>query len=174
MEIPGLGPVVLQDSSGWHRSNSLPVPVLGTSCHFVVEGYEDDPRKDDFHAAIANFLDADPTALRASAPAIFAYYQDVRTDVGDERDFPAIGEPDDVWQHIELGREVMVERDTGGDGRVYLSIECECDWEPEHGLQIVFRDGTAVTKVGPYDSHVTNANAYGQAELRDVVYHPTS
>jgi hypothetical protein len=172
MEIPGLGPVVLQDSYGWYRSEPVPVPVLGAACRFDVEGYQDDPRKEDFHAAIASFLEANPSALHAAAPAIFAYYRDVKTEVGDEDDFPAIAEPDDVWQHIQLGREVSVERDTRGDGRVYLSLECECAWEPEHGLQIVFRDGIAVTKVGPYDGHVTNANAYGRADLRDAVYHP--
>jgi hypothetical protein len=45
-------------------------------------------------------------------------------------------------------------RIAGRDQRVYVSVECECDWEPEHGLQIVFRDGATVTKVGPYDGHV--------------------
>jgi hypothetical protein len=42
------------------------------------------------------------------------------------------------------------------------------------GLQIVFRDGTAVTKVGPYDGHLTNANATGRAELDDVIYRPVN
>ncbi|MFB9904292.1 DUF6985 domain-containing protein [Allokutzneria oryzae] len=32
-----------------------------------------------------------------------------------------------------------------------------CDCEIEHGLQIVFRGGRVVTKVGPYGSHNTNA-----------------
>jgi len=37
---------------------------------------------------------------------------------------------------------------------VYFSIEGNCDWEEEHGLQLVFRDGTEVTKVGQYDGHL--------------------
>jgi len=57
------------------------------------------------------------------------------------------------------------------DGRVYVSVEYECDWEPEHGLQIVFRDGRTVTKVGPYNGHLTNNSAYGRPDLDDVVYH---
>ena len=52
----------------------------------------------------------------------------------------------------------------------YVSVECECDWEPEHGLQIVFRDGRTVTKVGPYNGHLTNNSAYGRQDLDDVVY----
>jgi hypothetical protein len=50
-----------------------------------------------------------------------------------------IAGPDDVLDHVTVG--------PGGHGaagavrrcRVYVSVECECDWEPEHGLQIVFR-----------------------------------
>jgi hypothetical protein len=72
-----------------------------------------------------------------------------------------------VWNHLTVGPEAIVQR----DDRVYVSVECECDWEPEHGLQIVFRDGRTVTKVGPYNGHLTNNSAYGRGDLDDVVYH---
>jgi len=58
-------------------------------------------------------------------------------------------------------RDVSVQRDGPGEP-VYVSVECECSWEPEHGLQLVFRGGARVTKVGPYDGHLTN--------VPDVVY----
>jgi hypothetical protein len=78
--------------------------------------------------------------------------------------------PDQVWDHVTIGPEVYVRRHHA-DGRVYLSIECECDWEPEHGLQVVIREGRVVSKVGPYDGHLTNASAFASDELADVVYH---
>ena len=49
-------------------------------------------------------------------------------------------------------------------------IECGCDWEPEHGLELVLEDGARVTKVGPYDGHLTNAAAYADPTLESVVY----
>ena len=172
MEIPGLG-TVAQDDYGCFRSEPLLVPALRNAiCRFVVDGYENDPSKDDFHVAVAAFLSVDESALRAAGPAIFAYYEDVQSEVGEEDDFPSIAGPDEIWEHIDLGGEVTVRRGTDAEGRVYLSLECECDWEPEHGLQIVFRDGRAVTKVGPFDGHLTNASAYGRDDLKDVVYHP--
>jgi hypothetical protein len=64
----------------------------------------------------------------------------------------------------------MIQRDRSGGGRMYVSIECECDWEPEHGLQIVLRDGRTVSKVGPYDGHLTNQSAYGRDDLAELVY----
>ena len=53
---------------------------------------------------------------------------------------------------------------------MYISLECECEWEIEHGLQIVFKDGLRINKVGSFDDHVTNADAYGDPRLEDVVY----
>jgi hypothetical protein len=67
----------------------------------------------------------------------------------------------------------MVTRDRRRGRQAHVSVECECDWEPEHGLQIVVRDGAAVTKVGPFDGHLTNAAAYANDALHDVIYHPT-
>jgi len=46
------------------------------------------------------------------------------------------------------------------------TIECGCNWEREHGLQIVLREGLSVTKLGPYDGHLTNADS----SLESVVY----
>jgi hypothetical protein len=64
----------------------------------------------------------------------------------------------------------MVSRRAYGDKGVYVSIECNCDWEPEHGLQIVLKNGSEVTKVGPYDGHLTNSDAYADSTLEGVVY----
>ncbi|WP_229076270.1 hypothetical protein [Actinoplanes sp. DH11] len=169
MDIPGLGTVVEDADLGWHMSEPVPVPVLGgAACRFALEGYDDDPAPEDFHAAIRAFRALDRAALDAAAPSIYAYYRDVLDDGGD--DPVHIDGPDRVLDHVQLGDEPHVSRDEYGDKHVYVSVECECDWEPEHGLQIVFRDGAEVTKVGPYDGHLTNAAAYADEQLEGVVY----
>lgn len=78
----------------------------------------------------------------------------------------------DVWRHVTFGGEIIVRVRADGDSEdgVYLSIECECDWEPEHGLMLVYRDGPTIAKVGPYDGHVTQADAYANPDLVGVVY----
>lgn len=169
MHIPGLGAVDLDDD-GSYFSEPSPIPVLGdASCRLVVDGYEDDPAKEDFHAAIMAFRGLDRSALVAAQVWIFEYYRDVVADWGQD-DLPVLIEsPESVLDHIHPGGEAIVQRDAD-DQRVYISIECECDWEPEHGLQIVFQDGTTVTKVGPYDGHLTNAAAYGRPDFRGVIY----
>ncbi|TDP96782.1 hypothetical protein EV186_104770 [Labedaea rhizosphaerae] len=146
---------MVDDGAGWYRSAPLPVPMLGGApCEIIVEGYDEDQRKDDFHEAIRTFLALDPSVLTAAAPSIFAYYRDFMSAVAGDDDTAwdvKIDGPGSVLDHVQLGREPIVTRDQ----HVYVSLECECDWEPEHGLQLVFRDGRTVTKVGPYDGHLT-------------------
>ncbi|MFD0899510.1 DUF6985 domain-containing protein [Actinomadura sediminis] len=151
------------------------VPVLdGAFCRFIIDGYDDDPAPEDFHAAIRTFLSLDASVLALARPSFFAYYRDITNDVlaaGHHDRYVEIRNPEDVLDHVRFKDEPTVARDTYGDRHVHVSLECECDWEPEHGLQVVFRGGRSVTKVGPYDGHLTNSAAYGDDALDGVVYY---
>jgi hypothetical protein len=171
MLVPGLGEVTVDEGFGWYRSQLLRVEALERECQFVLEGYDEDDAKTDFHAAIANILELHLSVLQASSPEIFRYYQDCKATWGaTDHTFPVIPSAREVWKHIQLGRELMVCRRNCGDKGVYISIECECDWEPEHGLQVVLKHGAKVTKVGPYDGHLTNADAAAKPDLENVIY----
>ena len=137
--------MVTVDDGTYRSDHPVEVPALGNArCHVTFAGYDDEENKDEFPA-----LDA--AVLRAASPAIFAYYRDVAADLAAAGvEVVAIAGPDDVWDHISP-HGVSVER---GDGHVYVAVECECAWEPEHGLVIVLRGGTEVTRVGPYDGHL--------------------
>lgn len=164
--------MTLDEGTDWLCSEPLPVRMLdGAICEIALEGYQDDPHPQDFHAAIAAFLSNGPDVLRAAQAPIFQYYRDVnrRQDPSDE-DFVAIASADDVWRHIQFGFEPMVERGDPDERDVYISITCNCDWEREHGLQIVLRNGESVCKIGPYDGHLSNADAYGDDTLKQVIY----
>lgn len=157
-----------EDEFGSLVSEPIPVPVLDNApLQFAVDGYVDDPVRQDFHAAIRTFLALDRSALTEAAPAVFEYYRDMADEFGDdEEDFPRITGPGEVWDHVTFDRHQVTVRRNGEGKPVYVSVECECTWEEEHGLQLVFRDGARVTKVGPYDGHLTNASD----DLQDVVY----
>jgi hypothetical protein len=144
----------------------MAIPVLGGEiCRIVVDGsYDGDPAPADFHAAIANFRSIGEDVLKQAAPFVFRYYQDCAA----EGITPVtIASPADVWRHVRFGSEVHVGR---GERAIYVSLECECDWEEEHGLNIVFKNGLVVNKVGSFDGHDTNSHAFGEAALEDVVY----
>jgi hypothetical protein len=104
-------------------------------------------------------------------PYDFRYYQNCNSNWDpDDDEFVKIESPGDVWSHVRLGSEPMIGRRAYGDKGIYVSLECNCEWEPEHGLQIVFKDGLRVNKLGPYDGHLTNSDAYANDELEDVIY----
>jgi hypothetical protein len=172
MEIPGIGSVTKDSQSGWYCSGPVSVKVLGGQpCQFVLDGYEDDPKQQEFHAAIAKFLSIDRSVLERVEKEIYKYYEVCRDLYGDEvDDFVMINSANKVWPHIQLGTEPVVQRRSDGDELIYISLECECDWEPEHGLQIVFKNGKEVNKIGPFDSHLTNSDAYDNEDLEDVIF----
>lgn len=172
MDIPGLGRVSKDEQLDWYCSEPLPVNVLGgQSCRFVVVGYDDDPKKEEFHTAIRDFLSIGESVLKEVEGHIFQYYKDCIEAWGPEEDeYEPISSATDVWQQIQLGDQPLVTRREYGDRGIYVSLSCGCDWEEEHGLQIVFKNGQRVNKIGPYDGHYTNSDAYANERLEDVVY----
>ena len=171
MNIPGLGKVT-KGKYGGYQSKPISVPVLGgKKCRFTVEEYDEDPDKEAFHVAIANFLSLKQAALKEAEGYVFEYYKDLEDawkSYGD--DFKPIKSAKDVWTHVRFGSEPSVSRRRHGDKGIYISLECGCDWEEEHGMQIVFKNGLKLNKLGPFDGHLTNSDAYADKRLENVVY----
>lgn len=170
MDIPGIG-TLTENEYGELRSARVPLAAFGGADGvFVLEGYSDDPHPEDFHVAIRNMLEAQPILLEGATPYLHQYYLDCAELLGDELPSLDIHEPADVWKHVDLNLELAVMRDHGSGREVFLSVSGSCAWEPEHGLQLVFEDGRKVSKVGPYDGHVSNVSAFDDPRLAGVVY----
>ncbi len=168
---PGLDRLTREPATGWLFSAPTPVPMFGGKlCRIGLEGYEDDERPAEFHVAIANFLAGGPNVLRQAETDLFRYYKDFEDLWVEEEGFAPIETADALWRHVRTGDEPMISRRPYGDRGLYVSIECECDWEPEHGLQIVLKNGLKVSKLGPYNGHLTNTDAYGDSRLEDVIF----
>jgi hypothetical protein len=170
MDVPGLGPLS-RDEYGSYASGPVEPPALrGTSCRFVFDDLGVEAHQEDLFAVARRFLALDAAALIAATPYVYQYYQDTVAEAevtGDDIASPSIATAEEVWEHVEVGSDARVVRD--GHGTIYVDLECECDWEPEHGLNIVFQEGRVVSKVGPYDGHLTNASAFGRDDLEGVV-----
>jgi hypothetical protein len=171
VQLRRLGPLDGPDKYGWVRVSPVFVPLTGRESEIVLEGYVEDDAMEDFEEAVDNFLSLDHEALRSCEHWVFEYYQDARAVWGQSDVLPPlIGSAAEVWSHVHLGEVITVSRRAVGDRAVYVSVKCGCDWEPENGLQLVFRKGERVTKVGPFDGHLSNADAFGRSELEHVVY----
>jgi hypothetical protein len=170
VDVPGLGPLI-QDSLGRYVSAPIEIAALrGATCRIVFEGLDKEPEQPGLFAVARQFIELDETPLTNALPYILEYYRDTLAEAaltGDPTARHTIAAPDQVWSHVEVGPDARVVRDR--DGTPYVDLECECDWDPEHGLNIVFREGSVVTKVGPYDGALTNATAQ-RPDLHNVVY----
>jgi hypothetical protein len=173
---PVLGPLTRDEKFGGYTTDEKTVAFLGGHrCRFVFESYADDPRPDEIRRAVQNALDATPALLGAAEPYVVRYCEEMleRYDEGQRPDV-TLAKPSDVWSHVQFGSVFFVSRRADGDAEdgVYLSLECNCDWEIEHGLQLVLRDGRNVSKVGPFDGHLTNEDAFADRSLIGLVYRP--
>lgn len=133
-------------SDGLWRSKPHRVPLFGASCRFAIAD-EGATFAEDVHLAVRAFL-----ALEAKAVTgpLLAYRRGIAPD--------AKGDP---WAAIEAPEDVVVRRRHRFDRAVYLLCECTCEWDREHGVQLVFRGGTSLTRVSGFDDHLTDADAYG-------------
>lgn len=137
---------------------------------------EPDPGVPGAAAALAAFLRLTPADRVSDSRHVFAYYRDYHEAVGGEDWLDAqMGVPEtpaDIWAHV-APKTLELRKGRGGDDTWYVMVEADCAWEEEHGLLLVWRNGTTLNKVGGYDGHATNENAYADSALRDVVYAAT-
>jgi hypothetical protein len=155
---------VTLDSLGGHRFRFI------FDASALVEG------DDAIASALENTLRPGLNLLAHAESHVFRYFQDSMRLRAEEAPDLAVASAPEVWRHVDFGESIHVQRKRGDrfvPAGVYLSVECGCAWEVEHGLQLVFRDGVEVVKVGPYDGHLTNAHAFADPRLIDVIYRST-
>lgn len=125
-------------------------------------------------AALAAFLTLTPADRLADSRHLHACYRAFRDGSGEasriDAEMGAPDRPEDIWRHVTLDR-LYVLGGSDGDGRPYLVLDGACDWDPEHGLMLVWRDGRTLCKVGGNDGHLTNVFAYADPSLADVIHH---
>lgn len=153
----------------WLVSSEVEIPCLpGIRLPFVLERFEDDPAPAEFIAAIGKFLGLSVEDRNEATQCVFKNYSEFVDAVGEEDVNVDIGIPSDVWKHIQPSA-VYVLRRYSGDKKVYVRITAECDWEQEHGLQIVYREGNQLARVSDQDGHLTYSDAYAIPESNNYI-----
>lgn len=90
--------------------------------------------------ALSALLSLSPQVLEESAPAVVQNYEVYREAIGDE-EMPPLQNPVDVWQSVQATKFVIPAHDNYSTPTFLLIAEC--DWDPEHGLEVRFRNGRA-------------------------------
>jgi hypothetical protein len=88
----------------------------------------------------------------------------------DEADKPLweIKNINEIWNFI-YPKDIYIARRHRRDKDIYINVTCECEWEQEHGLQFVFRQGKKLTRISDQDGHLTAADAYGKPDEEDTL-----
>lgn len=103
--------------------------------------------------ALRQIFSLPPDVLEAAAPAVVQNYEVYREAIGDE-ELPPLDNPKDVWQQVTpTGFIVPAHYDVTTPTFFLLA---ECDWDPEHGLVVRFRNG-----------HADAASQQGELDLED-------
>lgn len=157
----------------WWRSEETPIPFFdGKKLPVLFRGLEPDADKSFISAAdeaLTNFFALGKSYRESISPLVYKNCKDFLEAVGyDEADQALwdIKDGNEIWQFVHPS-EIYVTRRPCKERDMYVQIACECDWEPEHGLQLVFKQGKKVTRVSDQDGHLTEADAYDKPDQED-------
>jgi hypothetical protein len=157
--IPVIG-ALTQDRQFPELWISQPVPVpffLGTPLRFVIISDKwDSADQPGFANAVGNFLSLGESDRGAASSRVFKNYRDFFDIV--EEVAVQIDDPAKVWNYVQP-TEIFVQGGDDGDSAIYVQVACECGWEIEHGLQLVFRQGNELIRVSEQDGHLTDADS---------------
>jgi hypothetical protein len=150
----------------WLISPQTPIPYFGgIEMSFICDNYVKDNLTESraVESVVEGFLDLDESIREAESGRILENYSSV-VDFWKDTPYPVkeldLSTPSEIWTYVDP-REIHIQRNTPGDDALYILIECECEWEPEHGLQLVFKQGRQLTRVSECDGHLTEDDASG-------------
>jgi hypothetical protein len=164
-----------QDKSfeNWWQSKPVEIPFF-ENCILPIIFTDFEPGHDpnflhEADQALINFFKLNATDRNSISALAYKncmdFLDEVDVDEADET-LRAIEDKNDIWKFIHPS-EIYVSRRPYKEQDIYVQIACECDWEQEHGLQLVFRQGKKLTRISDQDGHLTEADAYGKPDEED-------
>lgn len=167
-----LGRLEQSEFADWWMGPELHIPLWNNKP--VRLNYRFDPDTDpDFlpeaDAAVRNFLRKGPEALKEATPHLDwnfkacceIIYDGVTRDMLTDWQREVLDHEDRnrLWELISPYDYMYVARRHRRDRDIYIVLPCSCEWEEEHGLQLVYRRGLMLTKLDQIDDHLTEADA---------------
>jgi hypothetical protein len=157
------------DLDDWFRSVPLAVPFFdGLRLPFVLRDVQNGSSLIDHEHSLNAFLALGATEREHAGRFVFQVYRQFVEAVGqDQLDF-SISNARDVWDCV-TPTEIHVSRRHRRDRLVYVQILAECQWEEEHGLMVIYRSGSTLSRVSDQDGHLTTSDAFDLPEGQDRI-----
>ena len=162
-----------ETSSDWWVSSDVKIPFFDNE-EFQITFMDFEPKKDktfieEADKALTNFFKLAGKDRNAISELVYKNCMDfldsTELEEGDE-EFRQITDKNEIWNFVNP-TEIYVTRRDRRDKDIYVQVACECDWEEEHGLQLVFRQGRKLTRISDQDGHLTEADAYDIPDSKD-------
>jgi len=169
MKIQALGQLNEHpDVPEWLTSVPISVPYFdGAALAFILDSV-DQSDEQEITTAVESFLRLGPTDRVAASPYILKNYLRI-AELADDEDLGCrIDSSSNVWNHVHP-LEVFITRRQRRDRAIYVQITANCDWEREHGLQIIYRRGAELSRVSQFDGHLTHTDAFDLPEELDQI-----
>ena len=115
--------------------------------------------------ALKNFLTLTPKERRSDARHLVAYCKMMVDAVGEEilEDVGGVEPTEEtIWKYVSVSHIFFGKLKAGkyvAEPTVFVQLEGNVTWEPEHGLQMSWAHGNRLVKVSEFDGHPTNGHA---------------
>lgn len=153
------------DIDEWFVSKPIGVPFFsGKLMQFIIDDEIPESKfPQDVEDSIANFLALKEDDRIDISDRVYKNYRDYIEAV-DMEELP-VSNSIEIWNFVTPTEIYVSRRRRNND--IYVQVACECGWEEEHGLQLVFHRGNKLVRVSDQDGHLTHADAYGLPESKD-------
>jgi hypothetical protein len=101
--------------------------------------------------ALGNFLNKNSEERVNDSELVYKYYSET-LNFGYTKPLN-LNSKDEIWKFIKPS-EIMIDWDENEN--FYLCVSCGCEWEEEHGLQLVFKNGEKLTRASGHDGQYTD------------------
>ncbi len=119
--------------------------------------------------ALNNFFQLSENYKEEIAGLLFRQCQDFISAVGEDGVSESIRNMQskrEVWNFVHF-QNIYVQRRRRRDKDIYIALTGNCEWDEEHGLQLVFRQGRKLTRISDQDGHITESDAYNIPDDED-------
>lgn len=146
--IKGLGKLEHEPKYDWWRSRPVKVNLLdGKLLPFILDDeYNQLSLLQPIESAVANFLSLDPEHREKLTERVYKNYEEIRK-VATVPALP-IQEKPEIWKYVYPG-DIFIQQGLD-DPEIHILVSSDCEWEQEHGLQMVFRKGNEIVGVSEY------------------------
>ena len=163
---PLLGPMQHETAGIWRTPKPIPVPYFGGAECSVTYVPDGDAFIAEADKLVASFLAKTFHERTKATLYVFNHCKNYLEACGDDdpevlemldhvpwgkhiRPMVEMKDPEQVWAFVRL-YDIWLAREQSDD-EDYLSLHCRCEWDEEHGLQLVFNPAEKLIRVSSQD-----------------------